>query len=471
MSKKNHLSGRDKELDELTRQYESAQAENKPIYMDADDIADMAEWCMGRGKVMLAEEMVEYGLRLHPDSTSLLVEKAYFLIDSGENVRARKLIDRIGDEYSAEVKILKANLLLREGKINETELVLDTIEDKDELGNIAEIVYMYLELGYPDKAQSWLKRGEKKYADEEEFIALQADCLFNEGKTEHALEQYNRLLDINPYSAVYWNAVARCHFQMMEFEKAIEACDFALVVDEEFADAYLLKGHAFFQLGNEEASLESYTQAQKYDAVTPDYLHAFIGLSKTANEEWEEGLKHLELAIQDKEDVSDIAPLYANAALCLYQMGKKRQSNQYFKKAHEVDPEEYLSYLIEGRVRLAERKEEKAAKCFLQALKYSPSEADTWNEIGIYCMDYGMLQGAREAFEHVKEIEADFSGVNERLAAISILLHDKESFLKYNKLCKYPIHQAEFKKIEKILNGMDDREMAQAVMNILKSIR
>ena len=41
MSKKNLLSGRDKELQELAEQYEAAKAENKPIYLDADDLADL----------------------------------------------------------------------------------------------------------------------------------------------------------------------------------------------------------------------------------------------------------------------------------------------------------------------------------------------------------------------------------------------------------------------------------------------
>ena len=44
MSKKNLLSGRDKELQELAEQYEAAKAENKPIYLDADDLADLADW-------------------------------------------------------------------------------------------------------------------------------------------------------------------------------------------------------------------------------------------------------------------------------------------------------------------------------------------------------------------------------------------------------------------------------------------
>ena len=76
MSKKNLLSGRDKELQELAEQYEAAKAENKPIYLDADDLADLADWYAMRGKSEQAAEVVEYGLRLHPNSTPLLVEQA-----------------------------------------------------------------------------------------------------------------------------------------------------------------------------------------------------------------------------------------------------------------------------------------------------------------------------------------------------------------------------------------------------------
>ena len=39
------------------------------------------------------------------------------------------------------------------------------------------------------------------------------------------------------YSAPYWFGLARCYFEQQLFDKAIEACDYAIVSDEEFADA------------------------------------------------------------------------------------------------------------------------------------------------------------------------------------------------------------------------------------------
>ena len=54
------------------------------------------------------------------------------------------------------------------------------------------------------------------------------------------------------------------------------------MADEEFAEAYIMKGHAFYQLGNEESALENYTLAEKYKAINPDFLKMFMGLNEIA---------------------------------------------------------------------------------------------------------------------------------------------------------------------------------------------
>ena len=59
MSKKNLLSGRDKELQEMAEQYEAAKAENRTIYLDADDLADLADWYAVHHKYAMATEVVE----------------------------------------------------------------------------------------------------------------------------------------------------------------------------------------------------------------------------------------------------------------------------------------------------------------------------------------------------------------------------------------------------------------------------
>ncbi len=471
MSKKSFLSGRDKELHEIAIQYEAAQAENKSIYLDADDLADLADWYAVRRKYDLATEVAEYGLKLHPDDTGLLVQQAYLCMDTQKKKKAWEIADRIHED-SSEVKILKANLLLAEGKIDDAEQLLDTIEDKEELANIVEVAYMYIDMGYPEKALGWVSRGLEQYAEEEAFLGVTGDCYQAQGLHEKAASYYNKLIDKNPYSASYWFGLARCYFDQQMFDKTIEACDYAIVADDEFADAYIMKGHSFFQLGNEEAALEAYRQAESLDAVSPCFINTFIGLDKVAKGEWEEGLRYLEEAIASKEedDMLTLPSLYANAALCLHKMGKKRKAHQYCKKAYALDPDEVDPHLVEGRIYMEEGEYEKGVKQWARALESAPY-ADTWHEIGLCSMEIGQLSYAKLAFERVKEMEPDFDGINEKLTSLYMLLKDKENFIKYNQLCEHPFDLGELERIQQTLEEENQEDLAKAMKSIFESLK
>ena len=412
MSKKNLLSGRDKELQEMAEQYEAAKAENRTIYLDADDLADLADWYAVHHKYAMATEVVEYGLGIHPNNTALLVEQAYLFLDTQHKEQAKDILERIAEE-SSEVKVLKANLLLGEGKEEEAEAILDSIDDKDDLANIVDVSYMYIDMGFPEKALTWLTRGLEKYAEEEAYLAVTGDCYYAQGLFEKATFFFNKLIDKNPYSAPYWFGLARCYFDQQMFDKAIEACDYATVADDEFADAYLMKGHSFFQLGNEESAMENYLQAEKFHLVSHGFINTFIGLNKASKGEWKEGYDYLEKAIT-AEDSHDFAlpSLYPNGAY-----------------------------------------------------------ADTWHEIGMCSMEIGQLSYAKLAFEHVKEMEPDFEGINERLTSLYMLLKDKENFMKYNQLCEHPFRLEELDKLQQILQEDNQEELALVMKNIFNALQ
>ena len=201
MNRKNLLSGRDKKLLELAEKYESAQIAHTSIYMDADDLADLADWYAIRGKFKKAMQVTEYGLQLHPDNTALLVEQAYLLIDTQHADLAQEVAERITEYFLPEVKILKAYLLIHQSKDEEAERLIDSIEDPNDLPNIIETAYLYMDMGNLDKAREWVERGKGLYDQNESYIALTADYYSTAKQPETAEVYFNKLIDINPYSA------------------------------------------------------------------------------------------------------------------------------------------------------------------------------------------------------------------------------------------------------------------------------
>ena len=186
MGRKNSPSA-NKELNELIAQYETARAENRQLYLDGDQLADIADQYAAGRKFNEAQEVITYGLHLHPDSTDLLVEQAYLYLDTGKIPLAKKVVESITDEYDTDVKMLKAELMLNEGQLENARNVLDTIEDADELETIINIVYLYMDMGYPEAAKEWLDKGAPRHGKKEDFMAVMADYLTGTNQLEACL--------------------------------------------------------------------------------------------------------------------------------------------------------------------------------------------------------------------------------------------------------------------------------------------
>ena len=471
MIKKNLLSGRDRELAELAEQYERAKAENRTIYMDADDLADLADWYGVRFNPYMAMEVVDYGLKLHPGNPALMIEKAYLYLDDYDTQSAQGIADEL-DSMLPETKVLQAQIYILQGDDQTAKELLDSIAENADIDTMINVAYMYINTHHPAEALKWLQPGIGKYEHDEPFMAVLGDSYYGVGRLDEAMDIYNKLIDDNPYSAPYWFGLARCYFDKQSYAKAIEACDYATVSDDEFADAYMMKGNAFFYLQNEEKALENFQEAAKLGAVSPCFIETFIGLGNVAREEWEEGFGHLQKAIdayEDDENSITLSLLYANAGLCLRKMGQKRKSNQYWKLAHEDESVDVETYLLEGRMYLEEKNFDKCERCFKEALDLSPT-AYTWHEIGMACLDQGGLEQARIAFEHVWEMEPEHYDINEKLATIYLLKKDKENFQKYNALCKHPITMEELQRIQGFLKKENETDLLQAMRNILRTL-
>ena len=72
MARKNSSSAK-KELVELITNYEAAKADDRQLYLDGDQLADIADWYATERKFDEAQEVINYGLHLHPRSTDLLI--------------------------------------------------------------------------------------------------------------------------------------------------------------------------------------------------------------------------------------------------------------------------------------------------------------------------------------------------------------------------------------------------------------
>lgn len=442
MSQRNLLSGRDRQLKELADAYEASLHEGHSFYADADDLADLADWYAMHQQGARAFEVEAYGLKLHPGNTALLVELSYLYLDDGQLEKAEETADLIEEASLPEVVILRANLLNERGKWEEADSQIDSIADKDDLYNIVEIAYAYVDSDRLDKAQVWIERGKTLYPDEPSLLCVVADYHVARGEWEEAARCYNTLIDTNPYSANYWHSLAKAYMGMNQPGQAVEACDYALVSEEQNGAIYLTQGMAYIELGNLEKANECFETAHRYGAVSLGFVRVQQGQTYLANGQWEEALQCFSEVLHNRLMQTDVVLsfCYLEVAFCLCMLQRDADlCDEYIHKAMQMhDDYEDMNLVLAAIIRMCQGQADQAKEYWSRALQYM-SAPDLCYYTADLCLQYGLIPLAHQALQMLYQIDPDYENLKERMASLSLVVGDKAAFEQFNSLCSHPL--------------------------------
>ena len=440
MARKNWASDEDQEVAKLVAQYEQMKKENKSIYMDGDQLAEIANSYAINQMFDEAQEVVSYGLGIHPGDTDLMLQQAYLYLDTHRRDKARMVAELITDTSDSDVILLKAELALHEGKTDDAEKILDTLsgEDKNDCDTIIGVCYLYLGMGYPDLAIEWLGRGMEKFCEDEEFLGAAADCHAATGKYERAIFFYNKAIDKNPYGAKYWVGIAKCYFSNQEFEKALEAVDFSIAADESYSEAYIIRAHCMVQLGNSAEAIAMYRKALEDKALPSEFGNLFSGLALMEEEKWEEAADYFEKGVKvllDNKEENDLllAELYIKLGMCYLKTGKFAEAHNCIRLSVAIDPNNSETYITEGCILIEDGKMEEGVRMWDKALQCDTS-VETLEIIAEHSLRYEMLSNAIFCFEQIKMVEPDYPDIDRQLAILYLGTGDQDNFKKYNEL-------------------------------------
>ena len=98
----------------ILRQYEDSVKSGHPTYMDADDLADIADYYHYEGRLDEADEAIGLALQFNPDAIGPLLYKAREALSYGDFEVARDYAERIRIIDRAEYLYLKGEILICE---------------------------------------------------------------------------------------------------------------------------------------------------------------------------------------------------------------------------------------------------------------------------------------------------------------------------------------------------------------------
>jgi len=412
---------------ELLDSYEAAEANGDHAFMDADDLVDIADYYNMMGDYDKAVHVVDYAIQLYPNATLPNVFKAREALQNADYGTAQQYADNIEQKDDPDYHYLKAEILLAEGHIDESDRYLRdygmTVPSDEYQDFVKDCANLYVDYGVSDKAYEWMMRS--KGDDSDDFKELMARTLYGLGKYKDSQRIFNELIDHNPYSKHYWNALASAQYMNEEYSDSVTSSEYAIAIDPNDPEGLLSKANGLMHLGNYEEALDYY---QRYSKVIPDdefgLLHQGTCLVNLNRQQ--EAVRLLERAVTiSPMDSYALPQIYQELAFCYSALKQPEKAMEVLDKTIELPCEHTDILVIRGHILLENGLIKEAEEAFKQAIVQSDNSPTILLRIIVSLYDNHYVDASYQMFKKffniINNTDSDF---NEGYAYMALCCYD-----------------------------------------------
>jgi tetratricopeptide (TPR) repeat protein len=390
------------EFKEKFQLYENAQASGTSVYLEPEDLTDIAEYYHILGNIEACMKTVDEAIQMFPGATSPLIFRARIALLVEKNIdKAKEYVEMIEDQSDLDYLYIKAEIMIVDDRVDEAESFLqdayEHIDDDDKADFVIDVANLYADYELMEFAKQWLSLSDE--FEETDYKEIQGRIAMGLGNYEESKRIFNELIDRNPYSFTYWNQLASTQMMHNEIMDSIQSSEFALAINPNDEDATLNKAYGLFSLGNFEESLKYY---ERFSKVCPDNEvgEMFQGISLINLNRTEEGVEHLLKAEKLADAYSEnLHEIYVELAYSLSVLGRHEEALMYVEKISSLeDKDPYEINILKGHVFLQKMEIDKAMSCFQCAVNESNGSPRVILHIGICIYDGGYYSLAYDVF-------------------------------------------------------------------------
>ena len=393
------------ELKELLKQYQNLRAGKSHSFLEEEAFERIIDYFDENDEISKAIQAVETGLEYFPFSSHLLIKKADLLIATRHYRDALDILDQASlfDHNDIDIYILKTDAYLaldeQDKAVELLEEALSLFEGEEKIDLLFELADVYDDYEEFDKVFDCLSLILEKEPTNEE--ALYKICFWTDftGRNEESIKLHHRIIEDFPYNELAWFNLGAAFQGLKLYEKAIDAYQYAVVIDEKFDYAYRNMGDAYIRLRKYKEAIETLEKVleltrpeeviheaighcyhrlnkfaharfnyRKASHMNPDdsKLHYKIALTYIAEKQYSRALGSLEQAMRIHRHL----PEY-NLAMgeCYMQMKNYREAIQYFSVVVRLRPKNVSGWDALIRCLYNAGHYEEAARQCLQARK------------------------------------------------------------------------------------------------------
>ena len=362
------------ELKALLQQFDNLKAGKPNSFIEEDSFERIIDHFDEKEQLNHALEAAAYGIEQYPYSAMLLLKKADILIALRNYKEALFVLDEaeLLDSRDTNLFILKTDAYLaldmQQKAAEVLEAAIHDFEGEEKLDLLFELADVYDDYENFDKVFDCLKMILEQEPNNEE--ALYKICFWTDftGRNEEGIRLHQQIIDEYPFNELAWFNLAAAYQGLKLYEKAIDAYEYAIAIDEKFDFALRNMGDAYIRLRRYKEAVEVLERVLElarpedviYEAIghcydkMGNYAQARFNYRKAShlnNEDtqlnykiactymnegiWDSAIKNLEIAMR----IHRLQPEY-NLAMgqCYMEMDKLDDAITYFGNVVRVRP-------------------------------------------------------------------------------------------------------------------------------------
>lgn len=424
------------EFRELLAEYEDAVNMGMPVFMDADELSEIADYYQMQERYDEADEAINLALSLSPGAVAPLTYKIHEALWNGNTDEAKMYLEQITETDEPDYVYDKAEIMLAEERVDEADRYLreefKKVPPEEYQDYVIDVANIYADYDYPEQAMQWMARA--KQEDSAEFKELMARTLFGLGKYKDSEKLWGELIDTDPFSKHYWNALANTQLMSEDYSGSVESSEYAIAIDPDDPESLLSKANGLYHLENFEEALVFF---QRYNERMPDDEIGLMnqGMCLINLERYDEAItilhKAADLAPTDSVYLGDI---FQELAFAYSEKNDKEKALEMLDMADLYDSDKEQTLVVRGHILLSTGNVKDARKYFRQAVVMSNDPWQTLLRIFVSVYDNSYIDAAYNLFKrYFRMVDEDYPNGYAYMALCCYDLKKYDEFLNYLK--------------------------------------
>ena len=368
-------------IKELLHLFENLRTGASSVFLEEEAFEKIVDYFDDQEEPVKAMEAADIGIEYFPFSASLLFKKADLLLASRKYAEALDVLEKaeLLDANDVNLYILKTDAYLaldkQEKAVALLEAAITHFEGEEKIELLFELADVYDDYEEFDKVFDCLL-----LLFEE---ALYKICFWTDftGRNEESIRLHLKIIDLHPYNELAWFNLGAAYQGLKLYEKAIDAYQYSLVIDEKFDYAYRNIGDAFIRLKKYKEAIEALEKVLEL-SKPEEVIYEAIGHCYDRLRNYAQARFHYRKASHLNPDDSK---LFYKTACTYYNEGQWASVVKQLESALKIHRHQFEYNLLMGEAKLQLGHIKEAIQYFSNAVRIKPKNIGGWEAL-IRCL-------------------------------------------------------------------------------------